>query len=472
MSKTFMWFRKDLRLDDNTAFNKMIEESKETDELICLFQLNPAQFLKESYNHDAFFYSLKTFFEHAEKNGISIHFLYGDVEESFTELKQVYPEWHAIYFNKDERGFGRQRDQKMVTFFQNNEIQVHSYQDSHLHGVEEIKKPTGESYKVFTPYFRKWRTLPKPFYERTIKINRSFGKLSHPLFNKGQNEFKQIIEKINLPFDFECGEAAAENILKEFIKNHLHDYQKGRDYPFLDQTSKLSRYLRTGEISVRKVWYALNAEPDSDSRQTFISELCWRDFYNMIYFENPNQKTQEIKEQYRQLQWGSNQEAFERWKQGQTGFPIVDAGMRQLNQTGWMHNRVRMIVASFLIKDLMIDWRKGEDYFQQKLIDYDAASNIGGWQWAASTGTDAVPYFRIFNPTVQGEKFDPQGEFIRQFILELKDVPTEYIHEPSKMPADLQKDIVVSSGKAYPDPIVNHQKIRSEILAFFKESSS
>nr|WP_239644698.1 deoxyribodipyrimidine photo-lyase [Enterococcus crotali] len=193
MSKTFMWFRKDLRLDDNTAFNKMIEESKETDELICLFQLNPAQFLKESYNHDAFFYSLKTFFEHAEWYLHS--FPIWRCRRSFTELKQVYPEWHAIYFNKDERGFGRQRDQKMVTFFQNNEIQVHSYQDSHLHGVEEIKKPTGESYKVFTPYFRKWRTLPKPFYERTIKINRSFGKLSIPYLTKVKMSLNRSLKR-------------------------------------------------------------------------------------------------------------------------------------------------------------------------------------------------------------------------------------------------------------------------------------
>lgn len=467
MSKTFMWFRKDLRLDDNTAFNKMIEDSKETDELICLFQLNPIQFLEESYNHDAFFTSLNTFFEHAAAHNIYIHFLYGPVEENFTELKQAYPEWQTIYFNKDERGFGRQRDQNILAFFEKNQIQVHSYQDSHLHGVKEVKKPTGESYKIFTPYFKKWLMLPKSPYERTTKITRSFEKLSHPLFRNGQKEFEKIVENIDLPFDYECGEAAAEEVLKEFIKNHLHEYQKGRDYPVLDQTSKLSRYLRTGEISVRKVWYALNAEPDSDSRQTFISELCWRDFYNMIYFENPKQKTQEIKEQYRQLQWNSNQEAFECWKEGQTGFPIVDAGMRQLNQTGWMHNRVRMIVASFLIKDLMIDWRKGEEYFQQKLIDYDPASNVGGWQWAASTGTDAVPYFRIFNPTLQGKKFDPHGEFIRQYIPELKAVPNDYIHEPSKMPAVLQKDIATSS-EGYPSPIVDHQKIRSEILAFFK----
>ncbi|MBO0440490.1 cryptochrome/photolyase family protein [Candidatus Enterococcus ikei] len=472
MSKIIMWFRKDLRLDDNTAFNKMIENSKDADELICLFQLNPLQFIEDSYNHDAFFSSLYAFYTHAEANNVPIHFVYGSLEENFTELKKVYQDWNKVYFNVDERGFGRERDQKMTVFFERNHIQVHSYQDSHLHGVKEIKKPTGESYKVFTPYFRKWLTMPKRPYERTQTSGQSFAKLTHPLFIEGEKQFNQIIEKIKLPFDYECGEVVAEKYLKEFIRDHLHDYQKVRDFPFSDQTSKLSRFLRTGELSIRKVWYALNAEPDSDGRQTFISELCWRDFYNMIYYENPNQKTQEIKEQYRQLHWSYNQEAFERWKNGQTGFPIVDAGMRQLNQTGWMHNRLRMIVASFLTKDLMIDWQLGEKYFQQKLIDYDAASNIGGWQWAASTGTDAVPYFRIFNPTSQAEKFDSQGDFIRLFIPELKDVPNKYIHEPSKMPADLQQSIDVLIGKEYPKPMVDHSKIRSEILAFFKTASS
>ncbi|MEI5993225.1 cryptochrome/photolyase family protein [Candidatus Enterococcus mansonii] len=472
MGKTIMWFRKDLRFDDNTAFNKMLENSPESDERICLFQLNPAQFLKGSYNHDAFFSSLRTFYRAAKAKDIDIHFLYGDTEENFLALKKAYSDWDTIYFNKDERGFGRQRDQKMSAFFKQNHIKEYSFQDSHLHGVEEIKKPTGESYKVFTPYFRKWSTMPKRPYERNKSLSRTFTQLSHPLFNEGQKQFETLVEKIELPFEYECGEEIAENYLKDFVKNHLHNYQENRDYPSLNQTSQLSRFLRTGEISIRKVWHAMNAEPDSDGRHTFISELCWRDFYNMIYFENPKQRTQEIKEQYRQLKWSYNQELFDSWARGNTGYPIVDAGMRQLNQTGWMHNRLRMIVASFLTKDLMIDWRMGEEYFQEKLIDYDSASNIGGWQWAASTGTDAVPYFRIFNPTTQGEKFDSKGDFIRAFVPELRIVPNDSIHEPHKMSLERQKAVGCYIGKDYPAPIVDHSKMRPEILSFFKNGSS
>lgn len=470
MSKTIMWFRKDLRLDDNTAFIQLLEQTAATEELICIFQLNPAQFIPNSYNHDAFFSSVKAFREQLKTKEIPLHFLYGDPEESFSELKNAFHDWQTIFFNKDERGFGRKRDQKMTDFFKKQKIQVHAYQDSHLHGVEEIKKPTGEKYKVFTPYYRNWQNQPKKAYEKLSTIDRTFSKISHSLFLEGENRFNEIVEKIDLPFTYDCGEANAEKVLKAFIKNELHAYEKNRDYPFIDQTSKLSRFLRTGELSIRKVWQAVIAEPDSDGRQTFISELCWRDFYNMIYFANPDQKKQEIKEQYRQLQWQYNKQLFERWRKGETGYPIIDAAMRQLNQTGWMHNRLRMIVASFLTKDLLIDWRLGERYFQKQLIDYDAASNIGGWQWAASTGTDAVPYFRIFNPTTQSEKFDSKGEFIRKYLPELNKVPNKFIHEPSKMPKELQESLNVFIGKDYPKPIVDHSKMRTEILTFFKEN--
>ncbi|GGC75708.1 cryptochrome/photolyase family protein [Enterococcus wangshanyuanii] len=469
MSKMIMWFRKDLRLDDNTAFSEMLEQAAVDDELICIFQLNPTQFIQNSYNHDTFFYSVKIFYEQLKARGIPLHFSYGDPEENFSELKNSFQEWDSIYFNKDERGYGRKRDQKITAFFKKKKINVHAYQDSHLHGVDEIKKPNGENYKVFTPYYRNWQNQPKKAYERLSTIDRAFSKAAHSLFFEGESRFNEIVEKIDLPFTYDCGEIEAEKVLKTFIKDELHAYHKNRDYPFKDQTSKLSRFLRTGEISIRKVWQAVIAEPESDGRQAFISELCWRDFYNMVYFEHPDQKNQEIKEQYRQLQWQYNKQLFESWRKGETGYPIVDAAMRQLNQTGWMHNRLRMIVASFLTKDLLIDWRLGEQYFQKQLIDYDAASNIGGWQWAASTGTDAVPYFRIFNPTTQSEKFDAKGDFIRQYLPELSKVPNKFIHEPSKMPKEVQESLNIFIGKDYPKPIVDHSKMRAEILTFFKE---
>jgi deoxyribodipyrimidine photo-lyase len=190
----------------------------------------------------------------------------------------------------------------------------------------------------------------------------------------------------------------------------------------------------------------------------------------MIYTNSPRQKKEPIQEQFRFIKWQNNKELFEKWQTGKTGFPIVDAAMRQLNETGWMHNRLRMITASFLTKDLLIDWRWGEKYFQQKLIDYDPASNIGGWQWAASTGTDAVPYFRIFNPTTQSQKFDSKGAFIREFIPELKNVPDKLIHQPEKMTKEEQEQYGVILDKDYPSPLVNHKERRKKALSLYESS--
>lgn len=200
-----------------------------------------------------------------------------------------------------------------------------------------------------------------------------------------------------------------------------------------------------------------------------LKELAWRDFYHMIYFTHPEQKNYELIEKYRNMDWQKDEEALNKWQAGQTGYPIIDAAMRQLNQTGWMHNRLRMIVASFLTKDLLIDWRQGEAYFARQLIDYDAASNIGGWQWAASTGTDAVPYFRIFNPITQGKKFDKDGTFIKQFVPELAQLPLKFVHEPYLMTNQEQADLQIVLGTDYPLPIVDHNEARKRALDLYSK---
>ncbi len=250
----------------------------------------------------------------------------------------------------------------------------------------------------------------------------------------------------------------------------MEKYEQQRDFPELNKTSRISRYLRTGELSIRTVWESLQASSNSNGKTAFEKELCWRDFYHMIYVAFPNQKEESIQENYRNIEWENNREYFQKWQAGQTGYPIVDAAMRQLKKTGWMHNRLRMITASFLTKDLLIDWRWGEKYFQQMLHDYDPASNIGGWQWAASTGTDAVPYFRIFNPTTQSEKFDKYGNFIREFVPELYSLPEKWIHQPENMTIDQQKEYGVVIGKDYPFPIVNHKERRKLALTKYEFS--
>ena len=273
------------------------------------------------------------------------------------------------------------------------------------------------------------------------------------------------MKKIELIPNLEVGEKAALDKLEKFVAYDLVNYEKYRDYPNMDKTSRLSIHLRTGEISIRTVLEKVIYQKPSMGRDTFIKELCWRDFYNMIYSVYPNQKKQAIKKEYRHISWDNDFTNFEKWR---NWLSIVDSAMRQLKETGWMHNRLRVIVASFLVKDLLIDWRFGEQYFQKMLIDYDPASIIGGWQWSASTGTASVPYFRIFNPTNQSQKFDLTGNFIRKYIPELKNVPNELIHQPEKMTKEEQHKVLL--GTDYPYLIVIHKERRKKAIQLYEDS--
>ncbi|MBF2502355.1 cryptochrome/photolyase family protein [Listeria marthii] len=455
-----MWFRRDLRVSDNKA---LYHASKE-DDLILLFQVNPAQFITGSPSHQAFFASVAHFQQELAKTA-RLQIMFGDPMECLQQLKEAVPTWDKVFFNRDETGYGASRDAAAQQLFDERQIEVHAFHDSYLHSAEEVKKSPTEYYKIFTPYYKKWREEMK---EMPLKVTLKPENIrKESLFPKYEEQFAEIVH--DLPVS-DAGEQAANARLASFIKEDLTDYDKARDFPELDKTSHLSRYLRTGEISIRTIWQALQQTEATEGRATFEKELCWRDFYNMIYVSFPEQKNEPIQENYRYIEWENSRAFFKCWQEGQTGFPLVDAAMRQLKETGWMHNRLRMITASFLTKDLLIDWRFGEKYFQQMLIDYDPASNIGGWQWAASTGTDAVPYFRIFNPTTQSEKFDPAGKFIRKYVKELAHIPDKFIHQPEKMSEKEQNEYGLLVGKDYPLPIVDHKERRKLAIARYEFS--
>lgn len=463
--QTVVWFRRDLRIQDNKALYHAFKELSDKDELILLFQVNPEQFIENSANHQAFFTSVAFFKEKIDEKA-HLQIQYGNPLELFSELKKTMPDWNKIYFNEDTTGYGVTRDQTVKKFFAQNAIEYFCYQDHYLHGAKEIKNQQGNPYKVFTPYYNQWKDILK---ETPVNVKfKSDSVYSEMLFPQDEKKFEQLAE--NLPKQAKIGEDAAKRQLKKFIKNSVANYEQTRDIPILDQTSHLSQYLRTGELSIRTVWQALQKETVSKGRSTFQKELCWRDFYNMIYTNFPDQKKQPIQAQFRFIDWENDEKKFKLWQEGKTGFPIVDAAMRQLNQTGWMHNRLRMITASFLTKDLLIDWRWGERHFQQKLNDYDPASNIGGWQWASSTGTDAVPYFRVFNPATQSQKFDPQGKFIKKYVTELDKVPAKLIHQPEKMTKEEQEEYGVVLDKDYPKPIVNHKERRKKAISMYESS--
>lgn len=384
-----MWFRRDLRLEDNQALKHAFEES---DKLLLLFHINPEQFLNDdSLNQASFFQSVQVLREEIEAKGGKLHMLYGDITECFSQLKKVFPDWSDVYINRDEKGYGLKRDKEMGDFFKEQNITPHGYFDHHLHSAREIKTKSGTAYKVFTPYFRQWQQLQKP---EPVTVQFDQNKLvKSDAFKSYQKEVDRFLKEQAPLNEINLGTEAAHQRLNEFIEEDLNKYKEARDFPLKDATSRLSHHLRAGEISIRTVYDKIRQAPESKGRATFIQELAWRDFYSMVYHTHPDQKETAIDNNFSEVEWDNNEENFSKWKEGKTGFPIVDAAMRQLNETGWMHNRLRMITASFLTKDLLIDWRWGEKYFQEKLIDYDPSSNIGGWQWAASTGTDGVPYF-------------------------------------------------------------------------------
>ncbi|KZZ82987.1 cryptochrome/photolyase family protein [Bacillus sp. SJS] len=472
MGSVLVWFRRDFRLQDHLALSEALTYCKKNkSELVFVFQLN-RRFFQESENSlrlQYFMATVKDFGERCRKLGTELLIVEGDTDEAFQQVLKEHADAEAVFFNLDEAGYGKERDQKMRDWFKDREISVHSFQDAYIHGPNEVLKKDGSIYKVFAPYYKAWKQKDKPGVK----------KLSFDELGKYVRKTKQIskraaseIEKLSggsESMDWKIGEKAARSQLKHFIEQALANYPDGRNIPFVKGTSLMSRYLKTGTISPRTVFTAIaQADGEEDSKEAYIRELAFRDFYQMIYARHPETKNQEFLEAYRSIQWNQDDRMLQAWKEGNTGYPIVDAGMRQLNQEGWMHNRLRMITASFLTKDLMIDWRLGEEYFAAKLVDYDPGSNIGGWQWAASVGTDAVPYFRVFNPVTQSKRFDRDGEYIRKYVSELREVPSSYIHEPWKMSEEEQSKSSCMIGKDYPAPAVDHQEQRKKVINLFK----
>jgi deoxyribodipyrimidine photo-lyase len=275
---------------------------------------------------------------------------------------------------------------------------------------------------------------------------------------------------------FLAGEAEAQRRLEKFTTSFIYRYMEDRNRMDLDGTSGLSPYLRFGMLSARQAaWAVREAESLAvginarNGAETWLNELIWREFYAAILYHFPYVRETAFRPTLRNIPWRDDQDGFRAWAEGRSGYPVVDAAMRQLNSTGWMHNRARMITASFLVKDLLIDWRHGERYFMQHLLDGDPAANNGGWQWTAGTGTDAAPYFRVFNPVLQGKKFDPTGTYVRRWVPELSAVPDTYIHTPWEIPTSLQAKLGCVIGKTYPAPIIDHAMARQRVLAAYRQ---
>lgn len=420
---TVFWFRRDLRLHDNTALNKALESGNKVLP-IFIFDQNILDELPVNDARVNFIYdSLKKINAELNKKGSSLLILKGDPFQEWKNLLGKY-EIADVYFNKDYEPYARDRDQKMEELLNTNGVNVFRFKDQVIFEESDILKKDTTPYTVFTPYKNRWleKMGNTGFEVKPLKKDDEFYPTINPFPSIEDLGFKKSTIKV-----------------KDFTFKHLDQYSALRDYPFDDATSYLSPHLRFGTVSIRKI---LSELKDSDA--VFKSELIWREFFMQILFHFPKVVDSNFKSKYDGIDWRNNKAEFELWCQGKTGYPMVDAGIRQLNETGYMHNRVRMVVASFLVKHLLIDWRWGEAYFAEKLLDYELSSNNGNWQWAAGTGCDAAPYFRIFNPHEQLKKFDKDLNYVKQWIPELE-------------------------TSVYSIPIVEHKFARERALVTYKK---
>lgn len=453
---TLCWIRRDLRLHDHVALSKALDEGDTT----LVFVFDPHILGKLTDKHDrrvTFIYqSLQEIESELQKKGSSLIILYGNPEEEIPKLA-AHLKVSGVYCNRDYEPYAKERDSKVEKKLKTLGINFEQFKDSVFFEKHEVLTGSGSIYKVFTPYKNKWietfekndRTISD--YECQLKKLRKF---SHKKNILDHNWYKEI-GFIETPPLLHGGTKAAKKRLQQFEKI-IDDYDEQRNFPAVPGTSNLSVYLRHGNISVRDMLRVATAHSSSGAK-TWLSEIIWRDFYQMILDVYPHVVKGSFKREYDKIKYLGSKEDFHAWTQGQTGFPLVDAAMRCLNETGMMHNRLRMVVASFLCKTLLVDWRKGEEYFAHKLLDFDLASNNGGWQWSSSSGCDAQPYFRIFNPYSQSEKFDSQGEFIRQWVPELRGLKGKEIHHPDPL---LAPD--------YPRPIVSYELNRKRCLAMYE----
>ncbi len=478
------WFRRDLRLNDNLALHAAAQSGAQVLP-VFIFDTAIIESKRVALPRLAFLLkALKSLDEALRKSGSRLWLGYGDPRAILPALIQTSGAT-ALYANHDYTPFARRRDAEVEKLLN---IPVHFYDDTLLLPPGSVVKDDGDPYTVFTPFKRKWLTLPKLAMVRAPTEGvfiPAHQMAAYQVEGRGDVRLKSALDLVPSLADLghpstiavpEAGEQEASKRLDDFLAKRIYDYSDGRNHLAAysaDDTymgsSFLSPYLRFGMLSPRQAYWgareAYSATPKDSNREsveTWVSELVWREFYMHILFHFPHVAKGSFRQQYDKLEWRYAVDDLAVWKAGMTGFPVVDAAMRQLQVMGWMPNRARMIVASFLTKDLLIDWREGEQHFMDGLIDGDPAANNGGWQWSAGTGTDAQPYFRIFNPTSQSKKFDPDGRYIRRWIPELRDVSAKYIHTLWEMP---------TRPKSYPQPIVDHPVARERTLAAFKTTS-
>ncbi len=459
--RSVVWLRRDLRLSDHRA---LFEACAASEEVVPVFLID------------------EDILDGLAKDNRQVHFIQGCLDELDERLKErgsrllvirgrpqeAIPAVvsrlgaKALFFNHDYEPAAKKRDQQVAKTLSAQGITVQSFKDQVVFESREILGGSGDPYKVFTPYSRNWLKTLESAKETHLREYRPDLKRLVPAekIREKNARFSELGFVESFLF-VSPGEVAAKNLLKGFSKK-ISAYHEQRDFPAIEGTSRLSPHFRFGTLSPREA-VRFCYEHFSPGTKVWLNELIWREFYQMILDQYPHVEKGAFKPEFDRLKWSTNRAHFEAWCEGRTGYPIVDAAMRQLNQTGFMHNRLRMVAAMFLTKDLLIHWQEGERYFASQLLDHELAANNGGWQWSASTGCDAQPYFRVMNPISQSERFDPEGEFIRKYVPELKGLDSKRIHWPH------EGGLFSSTPSGYPEPLVDHKTQRLKAIAMFKK---
>ncbi len=475
---TIVWFRRDLRLADNEALNAAIRGGGS---IIPLFIYSPEEEGEWALGEASQYWlhhSLKALTLALKGCGSDLIIRHGKSQEVLSQISKETG-GGALYWNRVYDPLLMARDAEIKQHFKSLGIVVESFNSALLCEPWEIKNSTGKGYEVFTPF---WRQLQKSYIHRSP--------LPAPEQIPGPSVMPrgELLNQLKLLTKFDwaqgigerwiIGELGAANELKLFLSAKINSYKERRDIPADNGTSRLSPYLHFGEIGPRQIWDAVVRSLSEkkgtypEAGEVFLRQIAWREFAHHLLYHFPNTPTEPLRTKFAKFPWRKEKSALKSWQRGLTGYPIVDAGMRELWQTGWMHNRVRMIVGSFLVKDLLIPWQEGARWFWDTLVDANLANNTLGWQWIAGCGADAAPYFRIFNPVKQGEKFDPKGVYVRRYIPELAELPDSWIHKPWMAPAEVLHAAGVKLGRTYPQPIVDHGEARDlalQALADMKE---
>ncbi len=469
---SLVWFRQDLRLADNPALSEAARRGPVT-AVYILDDETPGEWKMGGASRWWLHGSLASLAASLEKLGVPLVLRRGRADSVLLELARQ-AQADAVFWNRCYEPYATARDTRIKAGLEAAGIQATSFSASLLHEPWAVKTGGGTPFRVFTPYWRAARAIdvdtPLPVPKdivggmKVASERLEAWKLlpTHPDWAGG------------IRATWKPGEAEARKRFQSFIDESVHRYASHRDQPSVDASSRLSPYLHFGEISPRQIWHAVQGELTKGNADVtanadkFFSEVAWRDFSYYTLFHFPDLPEKPFDRKFENFPYVTDNELLHAWQGGRTGYPLIDAGIRQLWQTGWMHNRVRLAASSFLVKHLRISWREGERWFWDTLVDADLANNSLGWQWIAGSGPDASPWFRVFNPTLQARKFDPQGHYIRRFVPELAKLPDKYLHAPWEAPADVLAQAGVQLGKTYPVPIVDHAKARLAAISVFK----